>query len=497
MSTALPILSASASTPKIPGAQFAQHMALRGRHVFEASGCYWQSAGHGMYISLPPQVIREQTAQQTAQLLREAGILGVRFPSKTREGLAGGLYVFRGPSFHIENLHRNFRQKVRRGLERCEIRELLPGELHDQGLALNIETMGRQGRFDAEFGDPRRWSRVVDAVYEVPAMSAIGAFAGGQLAAYVICCREDGCLHIAHQMSRLSDLVDCPNHVLDFVVTRDAIADPGIEFVTMGWASLLSMEGLHVYKTRMGYDFEPHHCVIQIHPRLAPWLAARPVVSLATGLASRAPHHQTIALTATVLRGAALSRQAARESVAAPRAGSLDCQIVEPEDFSTTSPKPFVPLLRRAWWYLRNFGVRATLRQAGTWLRRRRRVSGKQPGEMAASVEPDYCLQAGDWVEVKSLKEIEQTLDSSGAERGLRFLPDMARFCGQKLRVHKRLERMFLEESRQLRKVKRTVLLEKSHCEGAEHRCDRCCFYYWREVWLKKTEAPTVGEVRS
>jgi hypothetical protein len=69
----------------------------------------------------------------------------------------------------------------------------------------------------------------------------------------------------------------------------------------------------------------------------------------------------------------------------------------------------------------------------------------------------------------------------------------MIAFCEQRFRVHKRLETLFLEESRQIRKMKNTVLLENVFCDGSSYRCDRSCFYYWREAWLRKVDGPSSG----
>jgi len=95
-------------------------------------------------------------------------------------------------------------------------------------------------------------------------------------------------------------------------------------------------------------------------------------------------------------------------------------------------------------------------------------------------------LQPGDLVEVKSLEEILSTLDSAGKLNGLVFTPEMRKHCTKQYRVLKRLELMFDEYHKSQRRVKNTVLLEGVVCEGAGLGCDRCCFLYWREAWLRK-----------
>jgi hypothetical protein len=96
-------------------------------------------------------------------------------------------------------------------------------------------------------------------------------------------------------------------------------------------------------------------------------------------------------------------------------------------------------------------------------------------------------LQPGEWVEVKSEAEILATLDEKGNNKGLHWMRNMRDFCGKKFRVYKRLERILIESTGECRKMKNTVLLEGVTCDGEEwYGCDRSCYHFWREVWLKR-----------
>jgi hypothetical protein len=98
-------------------------------------------------------------------------------------------------------------------------------------------------------------------------------------------------------------------------------------------------------------------------------------------------------------------------------------------------------------------------------------------------------LQPGEWVEVKSLAEINATLSSDNRLRGLGFSPDQIPFCGKRFRVHSRVERMILEWTGELKQLSDTVALEAVHCDGASYRgCPRYCYFLWREDWLKRVE---------
>jgi len=108
-------------------------------------------------------------------------------------------------------------------------------------------------------------------------------------------------------------------------------------------------------------------------------------------------------------------------------------------------------------------------------------------------------LQSGEWVRVKTKKEIEETLDRKGMNRGLGFTVDMIPDCGKTYRVLRRLEKMIDEPTRELIDLKDTVILENSVCHGCyilKGGCPRENFNFWREIWLQRAEQNLQAENR-
>lgn len=98
-------------------------------------------------------------------------------------------------------------------------------------------------------------------------------------------------------------------------------------------------------------------------------------------------------------------------------------------------------------------------------------------------------LHPRELVEIKSEAEILATLDENKKYHGLFWMPSMRIFCGKQYRVFKRVETIMLEGSGEIRKIRNTVLLENVICDGGDfYGCDRSCFYYWREAWLRRVE---------
>jgi hypothetical protein len=99
-------------------------------------------------------------------------------------------------------------------------------------------------------------------------------------------------------------------------------------------------------------------------------------------------------------------------------------------------------------------------------------------------------LHAGDRVRVRSLKEIETTLNQWRQLKGCAFMPEMAEYCGTTQRVLKPMKRFVDERDLRVKKSNGIILLEGVMCRGTAEfgSCDRSCFVFWREEWLEKIE---------
>ena len=97
-------------------------------------------------------------------------------------------------------------------------------------------------------------------------------------------------------------------------------------------------------------------------------------------------------------------------------------------------------------------------------------------------------LQPGEWAEVKPLESIFETLDEHANNRGLWFSPNMRLLCGQQRRAARRIHKLIVDGSGEMRGLKNTVFLEGLHC-GCAHiafgGCSRSEFVYWREAWRR------------
>jgi len=97
-------------------------------------------------------------------------------------------------------------------------------------------------------------------------------------------------------------------------------------------------------------------------------------------------------------------------------------------------------------------------------------------------------LRAGEWVEIRSRDEILATLDSNGELDYLPFMPEMEAFYGRRVRVFRRVDKIFdWITSSGLRRMRDTVILEGLRCDGDYHSgCQADCPILWKEAWLRR-----------
>jgi len=111
-------------------------------------------------------------------------------------------------------------------------------------------------------------------------------------------------------------------------------------------------------------------------------------------------------------------------------------------------------------------------------------------GEPSDRSQKNIPLKAGDMAQVLSMDEIRKTFDKNRVTRGLWFMPGMEKYCGMKLRVFKRVNYLFDERAWKMRKAKNVLILEGVLCSGegmfSKEGCDRSCYFFWKECWLKK-----------
>jgi hypothetical protein len=128
------------------------------------------------------------------------------------------------------------------------------------------------------------------------------------------------------------------------------------------------------------------------------------------------------------------------------------------------------------------------------WRIRRLFLGPYARGNNKSTPVESLSLQPGELVKIKPMQSIVQTLNATAHNRGLWFSPDMRLLCGRERRVERRIDKLIVDGTGEMRQLRNTVYLEGSMC-GCAHvafgGCSRREFVYWREIWLTRPDNPS------
>lgn len=121
------------------------------------------------------------------------------------------------------------------------------------------------------------------------------------------------------------------------------------------------------------------------------------------------------------------------------------------------------------------------------------RLKGRESADLT-TYSQGAELQSGDLVRVRTLDEIKATLNHWGQLRGCSFAPEMEQYCGTTQQILKKVERFVDERDFKILRTRGIYLLNEINCQGVASlgRCDRNCYFFWREEWLEKVEEPII-----
>jgi len=100
-------------------------------------------------------------------------------------------------------------------------------------------------------------------------------------------------------------------------------------------------------------------------------------------------------------------------------------------------------------------------------------------------------LRAGEWIEIKPVADISETLNSRAYNRGLYFTPAMGGMAGEQRQVQGRIEKIIVDGTGEMRQLHNTAFLKDSYCGCscvAFGGCPRGEFAYWRDIWLRRVQ---------
>jgi hypothetical protein len=229
-------------------------------------GALWIDIGRFSLTSIPYAIPVEASRQDIEHLLNRSNRLAAVFPTRHPTGIQSHAFSVRDRDFGLGRLQRQFRQHVRRGATACVVRPLAWQDLRRLGHTCSIETMDRQGNRGGILAGSTGWNHFCAIASQTPGLNAFGCFRGDELLAFVVAWSQgEECEAIVMHRAKRSESVRA-SHVLVYEFTRSMCRRPGVRCVSMGREWLPPRPSLSQFKRHAGYEAEPIHIGVVLHP---------------------------------------------------------------------------------------------------------------------------------------------------------------------------------------------------------------------------------------
>jgi hypothetical protein len=247
---------------------YINNMILRKEKVIKTESGFWQELYRGVFTSIPFYKPINPPKSELYNILLKTQCLAIKFVSDKQSGEPISLLNCNKKPYDLSVLQKKARNQTRRGLEVCKIYKMNLKEISDLGYDLNIGTLARQGRNSKQL--KISWEKNCERMILNLGYEFWGATINSQLAAFIGFVQLDDSLSIMIQRSSQALLKFYPNNALTYEITRMALMDRSLTYVTYGLESIEKIPSLDNFKINMGYEKIPVFQRIIINPILIP-----------------------------------------------------------------------------------------------------------------------------------------------------------------------------------------------------------------------------------
>ncbi len=241
------------------------------RVVFSPTTC-WYDASPGVFQAFPYHPVISPSEEELIQVFRETKAFGLRYsaPLNSPVGKISYHAVYANSSYDLDQVSRQTRQNIRKGLKYATFEPVSFERLAEEGWPIRAQTLARQGRLKAE--NPEWWKRLCLSAMGLPGFEAWGAIHDGELIGSLIGYRARECVQMLYQQSSTAHLKYGINNALGFVFTQKTLSQPEVKQLFYGFESLDASGKVDEFKFRMGYAAEPVRQRVLFHPGLRPFV---------------------------------------------------------------------------------------------------------------------------------------------------------------------------------------------------------------------------------
>lgn len=255
--------------------EYAASLVSAGERVFQGSkDTLWINHGLGALTRIPPSYLMPPDDGEIRFLLRGGRTLIVDYIQEPDEHHPANscLYIITDQLYSLDKLVPAMRRNVHRGLRELRIAPISSDEVLAHGLQAFCDTRLRNGLSD---GMPEVFRKRFMSTAQSQGHVFFGAWKDDQLAAFLSIIEVDDWADIEGAYSMNALLKSRPNDSIMFSVLHHYLVERRYQAVTYGVSSIQAesnVEGLHAFKTKVGFEAKPVHRAFILHPLLHPFV---------------------------------------------------------------------------------------------------------------------------------------------------------------------------------------------------------------------------------
>jgi hypothetical protein len=262
------------TTPTL--ADYAAALRERGTPILRSSeGTFWIRYETGAMMRMPTFNVEPLSNDEVQEVLWHGCNAFVTYllPANELHAANAWLYICSDPAYSPDKLAKHARRDVRRGFRNLRIAPLSSAELLAHGLQAFCDTRRRAGLSD---GTPDEFRRRFIFRVTCGGHAFFGAWRDGQLAAFLSITEVDDWAEIEGSFSLDAFLNLTPNDALVSAALFHYLTKQKCRMVSYGLSSIQAKSnevGLHVFKSKVGFEATPVHRVFEVHPLIRPFIS--------------------------------------------------------------------------------------------------------------------------------------------------------------------------------------------------------------------------------
>jgi hypothetical protein len=260
--------------PPLPLAEYASELSRSGKKTIGgAPGTVWVQTERFAMIRFPVFELRPPSSQELRRVLwhgRAAVVTYLLQPDQTHQTNAY-LYLCRDKNYALEKLSSAMRRNVRRGLKELEIGPLTTEQVISDGYEPYSDWL-RRAKLQPQSRENFRNHFVERA--NCPVHVFWGAWKEGNLVSFLSVTELDEWVEVDGCFSADAFLHLRPNDALFFFTLSHYMNNRRCNAVSYGVSSLQAVsnkDGLHVFKTKLGFEAIPVCRAFAFHPLVRPF----------------------------------------------------------------------------------------------------------------------------------------------------------------------------------------------------------------------------------